>query len=214
MANAKETIATWEVVLLDLNDDVFRLVFEIVDVAEPFVVGWNILKYSNHVQLSRTPSLTTKTPRIEWHVEFASYSNPDEDHSRIFAVPPDTNNKSSMIRAASRDRSAVKAADLLVRKIHAYSHGSVRDMKLLLRLSNKLNPFTEAAVKRIVSTCNVCVQSGPPLSNRKVSIKHIDKDFNQTLFVDVFYFEHGVPLKTHMFLHVRCAGLDTLRYPS
>ena len=206
MANAKQAIATWEVELLDLNDNEFRLKFDIVDGDEPLVIGDNILKFSNHIRLSDKPSLVIKTPSMDKEIEFASYSNPGEDRPRLFIVPPEGNSKSSMIGKASREKAAIKSADLLVRKIHGYSHDTAHDMRRLLKLSNKYNPFVEAAIKKVISSCGICVQSGRPLPSKKVSIKHIDKDFNNTVFVDFFYAEHGVPQKTYMFLHARCAS--------
>lgn len=45
MANGKLIIATWEVELLDLNDNVFLLVFDIINGDEPLIIGDNILKH-------------------------------------------------------------------------------------------------------------------------------------------------------------------------
>lgn len=70
-----------------------------------------------------------KTPEMTKPVGFASYSNPGKDRPRLFDVLPDVRTKSSMGGTASRENAAIKAADLLVRNIHAYSHDNVPDMK-------------------------------------------------------------------------------------
>lgn len=126
--------------------------------------------------------------------------------SKNFIVPPHASNKSSIMGTASREKASTKAADLLVRKIYAYRDDNARDMRRLLKLWNKLNSFTETEIKNFIYSCSVCIQSGEPLLSRKVFIKHIDKDFNQTIVVEFFYFEHGTPVRTHMFLDSRCTG--------
>lgn len=106
MANTKRTIATWHVELLDLNDNEYHLVFDIVYGDESLVVGWNILKHSHNIQLTPKPKLVIKTPEMNAALEFASYSNPGEDRPSLLIVLPEQRKRSSMTGQASREKAA------------------------------------------------------------------------------------------------------------
>ena len=161
MANAKKTIATWDVELFDLNENEFRLKFDIIDGDEPLVIGDSVLIYSNHIRLSDKPSLVIKTPTLDKEIEFASYSNSSEYRPRLFIVPPESKNKSSMIGKASKEKAAVKATEFLVRKILCYRHDTAHDMRRCLscRISTNrsLRPQSRRSSHRVASVYNQAV---------------------------------------------------------
>ena len=198
MADAKLVTCTWQVDLLDMNDMPFRVTFDIVEGNEPLVIGDTYLKDSDHLRREKPEKLVIKKQGTAENVVFISYTNPGESRPRMMVVPRDVKSISSMMGTTS--------ADILVKKLHRYSHDNANDMRRLLKLSNQYNPQIEAAIKKVVGECKTCVRSGTPLPSRKVSIKHVNEDFNQTVNVDFFYFKHGIPDVTYVFLHARCTG--------
>ena len=98
-------------------------------------------------------------------------------------------------------KSRAERANILARKIYCYSHDTAHDMRRLLKLSGKNDSNVEASTKKVVSNCATCIRSGLSVPSCKLSIKHIDKDFNQTVIVDFFFFKHGVPGTLLTFLH-------------
>ena len=105
----------------------------------------------------------------------------------MLVVPSNVKAIASMLGS----RSPSDNADVLVKKLHRYSHDNARDMRRLLKMAGQYNARTEAAIKKVINNCETCVRSGVPRPSRKVSIKHVDKDFNQVVVVDFFYFQHG-----------------------
>lgn len=103
-------------------------------------------------------------------VEFASYSNTGESRPRILVVPPNMRSIASMYGT----KSTPDNSETLVKKLHRYSLDNARDMRRLLTLAGEYNQEMELAIKKVVETCDTCLQSGHTLPSRKVSMKHID----------------------------------------
>ena len=141
MANAKHTIAKWKVELLDLNNNKFRLTFDIFEGDQPLVIGDNKLKHFNRTILSYKPFVVTKSPHMEKSVEFASYPNPGEDPRRCFIDPFDVRKKANMTGKATHEKATIKAACLIVRKIYTYCHNTANDMRASTDKFDPLNKY-------------------------------------------------------------------------
>lgn len=110
--------------------------------------------------------------------ELDSYSNPGESRIRLMVTPPDLKAISSMTGA----RSTLENTEMMVKKLHQCSHENMRYMRRLLKLAGKYNEEAEAAIRDVYYSCELHFRSGLLLPSRKMSIKHIDRDFNQPFF--------------------------------
>lgn len=64
-------------------------------------------------------------------------------------------------------------------------------MDTLFKEAEILKPQVEKAIEKVRYSCNPFVMSGRPINSRKVSLKHVNKEFNIEMQVKFLTIKHG-----------------------
>ena len=78
-------------------------------------------------------------------------------------------------------------------------------IRMLLQRNNLWHPSLKSYVEEVCRRYDICPRTGEPLPSRKISISHIDCQFNASVGVDFFYWQRS-PSRTVICLHVMCMG--------
>ena len=93
----------------------------------------------------------------------------------------------------------------LVQMLQDRTHAPPASLRVLMQRNGLWCKELTQHVEDVCRKCNICLQTGRPLPSRKVSLTHIEGDFNSTVGVDFFYWNrtqaHTVPC-----LHAMCMG--------
>eukprot|EP00173_Palmaria_palmata_P002678 Plantae.Rhodophyta-Palmaria_palmata.ctg2798.p1 GENE.Plantae.Rhodophyta-Palmaria_palmata.ctg2798~~Plantae.Rhodophyta-Palmaria_palmata.ctg2798.p1 ORF type:complete len:702 (+),score=86.29 Plantae.Rhodophyta-Palmaria_palmata.ctg2798:107-2212(+) len=97
------------------------------------------------------------------------------------------------LRSASSNPSNAELSKQLklVDRIHKYvcCHSSVSDMKTLLKRNKIWSPDIESYLNQVTDSCAACDCVQPPSPMRKVSIKNINRSFNESAQIDHLFLE-------------------------
>ena len=74
-----------------------------------------------------------------------------------------------------------------------------------MQRNNLWHPSLKSYAEEVCRTCDICLRTGEPLPSRKISIPHIDCQFNTSIGVDFFYWQRSYS-RTVVCLHVMCMG--------
>lgn len=72
---------------------------------------------------------------------------------------------------------------------HVCGHASYSDIKTLLERNNLWNDASRHYISSTMQNCVHCMKSASPKPTRKVSLHMLNKEFNDTVFIDHFYLE-------------------------
>ena len=93
----------------------------------------------------------------------------------------------------------------LINLIHQRTHATPASMRILMQRNTLWHPSFKQYAEELYHNCAICVRSVEPLPSRKVSITHIDCQFNANVGVDFFYWQRSAS-RTVICLHVMCMG--------
>lgn len=80
----------------------------------------------------------------------------------------------------------------MVEKMHRFSHAHTDDMKAILQDAGRLSNEAKRACDDVFNSCPVCVTTGRPAQHKKVSLTHVNSEFNQELQADfMIVYIHG-----------------------
>lgn len=72
----------------------------------------------------------------------------------------------------------------MVKKVHRFTHGNEKELEALFREAGLLTPKIKNAIAKIESSCITCATSGRPVQTKKISLKHVNKEFNVEVQAD------------------------------
>lgn len=75
----------------------------------------------------------------------------------------------------------------LAEKIHRYTHAKAREMKTLIWEAGRINLTTELACEMVYQACETCASSGRQVEQRKISVSHVNKAFQEDMQTDFLY---------------------------
>lgn len=78
----------------------------------------------------------------------------------------------------------------IVKKVHRFTHGNATEMSRLFEEAGMLTPRIKKAIDKVTKACTPCARSGRPKNSRKLSLKHVNKDFNIEVQADFMTVKH------------------------
>lgn len=200
---ASEITASWSLFLQDMEDQPTEIIFDVTRDASPIVIGMDFKKYSVTDNLSSPPTVMVLRPgdvkprRLETYMTDGS---PYKLRLRLLVVP--VIRTTGLLGEARRPLSMRPLT--LAKRIHNATHAHPEQMKRICHEAGWLTPELTDAIITVANECPSCAMSGTPAPSKKLSINHINQDFNEEVQVDFTYLSLGG--KTHTAIHVVDVG--------
>lgn len=181
-ADAREVIVTWYLTINDRNGNATTLPFDLVEGRSPLILGLDVKQYSNTLNRQDPPVIEFQRPSDTAVRQFEIYQAKDEDGNprlRVSMVP----HQHSSVRSLLANGSARQDLNL-VRRLHRYTHWNSHEMKQFLQDAGQLTAERSRICQKIQDECDVCASSGRPAIRNKISMTHINQQFNEEVQVD------------------------------
>lgn len=88
--------------------------------------------------------------------------------------------------------------------VQRYTHGNKEELTRLLKEEGLLTPRIIKPIDKVTSSCIPCSPSGRPKNSKKLSLKHVNKDFNIEVQADFMTVKHEA--KTYELLNITYLG--------
>lgn len=79
----------------------------------------------------------------------------------------------------------------IVKKVHRFTHCNDKELQKLFEKAGMLTPKIKNAIKKVTTACNPCAWSGRPSKTRKISLKHVNEEFNVEVQADFMTAKFG-----------------------
>lgn len=182
-SDAKSVIGTWYLKIQYVNGNPTTIPFDVIPGSSPMLVGLEIEKYSDSITSSTPHTITFQRPSEDSKPrKFYTYHDKDEtgcERKWIDIIPHEKSTVNTLLTTTKKNE------DLMFgKKIHRFSHCSIKDMKILLQDCNKWNPHMERVCKRVISRCQACAGSGRRADRSHISLRHVNDAFNYEVQAD------------------------------
>lgn len=127
-----------------------------------------------------------------------------EDGHRYLELAPREHGQQQYV-LYQRNYTTLQERRKLVELVHRRTHASPASIRMLLQRNGIWHPSLKAYVEELCRKCSICIRTGEPLPSRKVSISHIECNFNSTVGVDFFYWQRST-IRTVVCIHAMCLG--------
>ena len=89
--------------------------------------------------------------------------------------------------------------------LHDRTHAAPISLRMLMQRNGIWDQGLTKHIDQVCRDCRICLRTGEPLPARKVSLAHINCEFNSRVGVDFFYWSRA-PGRTILCLHAMCLG--------
>jgi hypothetical protein len=211
-SDARLTIGIWYLSLVDLNGNLFKLPFYIVQGPGPLLVGNSILRHSeikgpeNLLKITPAAGLSKSDLVLQTYTTGNLRTHLFVVPSRKDILPTFFSSVSSFTSSALSLRSKPSNARDFKRfayRLHGATHLSLKDMETLCKRSQVWTTGLQQSLRNAISSCESCARTGRPKISRKVSPSAVSRSFNSHVQVDFFYIED---LDPRPILHIRDAS--------
>ena len=173
---------------MDRNNKPTSFLFDLVEGSSPLIIGLDVLKYSNILNLLPDPCVIIRRQIDSFPRVFDTYIAPDpicdsqDMRLRIaITIQPNASVSSLMSNLQLRSR---RSPLLFSKQIHRFTHASADDVKSLCKHAGIMTKELESAIDKVHSACEVCAKNGQPRNSKKVSLNHVNEAFNQEIQMD------------------------------
>lgn len=73
------------------------------------------------------------------------------------------------------------------KRLHRYTHAPAAEPKIIFAEAGILNEENDRKISRISEACEICATAGRLLHARKVSLTHVNEEFNEEVQMDLLY---------------------------
>lgn len=183
---ARPVINSWDLNTQDKNGKPTTFTFDIVKGESPLILGLDVKRFATTDNMASPPYIRFKRPQDTEAREFRTYIESEDDgNDRIrFDIIP--HNRTTMGSLMSN----VRKPDLQVaKKLHRFTHAPIEEMTRLLTDAGKFTHSLASEYAKVHRSCDICASTGTPTPKRKISISHINTEFNNEIqadFVTIF----------------------------
>lgn len=162
-----------------MNKKSTLLTFEVMDYEFLLTIGLDTKKHASTDKTMdpRTMTIKRTSDRTERVLQtYLSESNPLREIIRLFIVP--IIQTTSLLRGENRrppDMRPLKIA----RRLHALPHVHPYQLKRICKEAIWATTELERQIRHVSTQCARCVRSGTPKLSNKLSVRHINDEFNQ-----------------------------------
>lgn len=197
-------IGLWSITIQDINDKPTTLDFDVTDDDSPITVGMDVQRYCVTDNLSTPRRVVMKRPRDTDRRTLNTYISgfsPLEHRLRleITPIPCATN---ALIGHARR-RPDIRPATL-AKRIHNITHAPASEAIRICKQAGWLNDEVEKAIEKVSRECETCARSGRPPPSKKLSLTHVNQDFNDEVQGDFTFVD--IRGRKYTVIHYTCTG--------
>lgn len=158
-----------------------EIVFDVTNDDSPVVVGLDVKQYTITDNMSAPPRIMMKRPSDNATRSLETYlskENPLRARLRLLIVPtlPPTLTSSAMLGKARKPNNLRPLT--LAKRIHSMTHAHPEQVIRICKGARWLTETLENAIRTTSATCDTCAMTGPPAPSKKISLNHINEDFN------------------------------------
>lgn len=148
---------------------------------DPLVISMDVKEFADTLnrgdeKLVITERPTDINPRVM--PTYIGFDGEDMGLRLLIATHPEILRKSRSMLTSSM-RNARRAGRTLAKRIHRYSHGTIHEIESMCRDAGILDEPLRDAIKDTVKACDICSKSWQPAHSRKISLTHVNEEFNQ-----------------------------------
>jgi len=156
MNYSKPIICAWDLEIIDSKGHPVCVQVDIVDGPDLFIIGDNVLKYSNHITWQEQLILEFKRPRDRMLHTFISCQNDFKARPKLMVTSPPMG-----ISTSYYSSNILKdLPDKIVARLHSYSHVSTEEMRRLCRLSGINSNRVDESLTKVVTNVKFAVKLG------------------------------------------------------
>lgn len=177
---AKRIRYTWYLTLFDTQGLPTTIPFDLVEGHSPLVIGLDVEKYGT---INNVQNYTEfKRPNDNAKRKLLTYVDTDDNgDERIWLdIAPHRKSSVTSLMANVKKRPELN----LVKKVHRFTHGNRHELSTLFEDAGMMTDKVKKAIDKVTSSCIPCTKSGRPANSTKISLKHVNKDFNAEVQAD------------------------------
>ena len=149
------------------------------------ILGMDGRKYTNTFNLHVQRYLDMKRPTDKENRIFFTYIAEGGERLRLDIAPHPLSTASTLLGNIHTTTKRTPLA--FCKRVHRYTHATADEMRDLCKDGGILNDELDNAIERVVSACDICTKNGRPKPTTKVSLSHVNEDFNEELQINFAY---------------------------
>lgn len=186
-SDASDIIASWTLYMQDMKNKPTAIDFDVTNDASPIILGMDVKKYTLTDNLASPPVMIMNRPSdkgVRTMETCLSTGDPLKARLRLLVIP--TMRTSALIGNARRPMHIRPMT--LAKRMHNLTHDHPQQLIRLCKDAGWLNPELEKAIITVTENCASCAMTGPPSPSKKISISHVNEQFNSEIQADFTYF--------------------------
>lgn len=163
--------------------------FDLVKGSSPLIIGMDINKFSNTSNMGNEKTIEFKRPQDTQKRKLITYIGQDRqgDERLWVEIAPHVQSTVVTIMANIKKRPELN----IVKKVHRFMHGNSSELSRLFEEAGMLTPRIKRAISKVTESCTPCAKSGRPKNTKKLSLKHVNREFNDEVQADFMTIKHN-----------------------
>ena len=176
---------SWTLTVRDTTGKPTALTFDLVSGQSPLIIGMDIRAHCETFNRDAQKYIRMKRPMdVQKRVLF-TYLVSSDRRLRLDIAPHPQSVVGTLL--GNIQSSHKRTPGIFRRRIHLYIHASEREMKELCRGAGMMTAELGKAIEEVCAACEVCAKNGAPKHSRKVSLTHVNEEFNEELQLDSLF---------------------------
>lgn len=186
-ADEARVIASWSITVQDMNNQPTVLRFDVTDDESPITIGMDMKKFSITVNLSSPTTIKLRRsfdqcPRILKTYMSGKCALTARLRLLLAPVTPVTIG----LLGKTPPLQPLRAVTL-AKRIHNATHASAAQTLQLCRDAGWNDKELQNAITNTCEMCEVCAKTGPPAHSKKLSLTHVNQNFNDEIQADFLF---------------------------
>lgn len=178
--DAKPICFSWDLFVLDSSGKPTVLNFDLIERSAPLIVGLDVREYAQIDNNRHELSFQRPTDKSERCFNtYIATDVGDNKRARIMLLPHYNALAGSLLCSTYKGKESH-----IAKKLHRVSHAPKSEMITLLRDAGVENKKIFDHYDAAYDSCDICASSGRPRNKIKVSLKHVNEAFNETVQAD------------------------------
>lgn len=175
--------------VFDINGLPTTIRFDLFKGSSPLIIGMDVKKFGNTINMCKEETLEFKRQQDTQPRKFFTYVDKDQNGADRLWVEISPHTKSTVITMMANIK---KRPELnIVKKSTPFNHGNSNELSRLFEEAGMLTPRIERARTKVTEACVSCAKSGRPKNSRKLSLKHVNTEFNNEVQADFMTVNHN-----------------------
>lgn len=184
---AKMVVCSWTLTVHDTTGKPTALTFDLVPGSSPLIIGMDIRAHCDTFNRDKQKYVRMKRPSDAEERILFTYLVPDDNRLRLDIVPHPRSATRTLL--GNIHTTAKRTPLAFCKRVHRYTHATPDEIRRLCKDANMMTDELEQAIVKVFTACEICTKNGRPKPSRKVSLTHVNEEFNQELQMDFFYSE-------------------------